>query len=48
MRSSIELNNRIHVKRYGFLFFGKNLGTHATNVAKNLSNNFSQKRLDTA
>ena len=48
MRCSIEPNNRIHVKGYEFLFFGKNLGTHASNIAKNLRNNFSQKRLDTA
>ena len=41
MRHSIEPKDRIHVKRYGFLSFAKNMGTH-------LSNKYSQKLLDTA
>ena len=41
MRYSIEPRNRIYVKRYGFLFFAKNM-------CKNLSNKYSQKRLDNA
>ena len=48
MRYSIEPKDRIYVKRYGFLSFAKNMGTHTTNVAKNLSNKYSQKLLDTA
>ena len=43
-RYSIEPRDRIYVKRYGFLFFAKNMGTHATKVAKNLSNKYGQKR----
>ena len=39
MRYSIEPRDRIYVKGYGFLSFAKNMGTHATKVAKNLSNN---------
>ena len=39
---------REYVKGYGFLSFAKNMGTDATKVAKNLSNKYSQKRLDTA
>ena len=34
MRYSIEPEDRIYVKGYGFLSFGKNMGTHATKVAK--------------
>ena len=41
MRYSIEPKDRIYVKGYGFLFFAKNIG-------KNLSNEYSQKLLDTA
>ena len=48
MRHSIEPNDRIYVKRYGFLSFTKNMGTHATKIAKNLSNKYSQKLRDTA
>ena len=48
MRHSIEPKNRIYVKGYGFLSFAKNMDTHATKVAKNLSNKYSQKLLDTA
>ena len=31
---------------YGFLSFAKNIGTHATKVAKNMSNKYSQNLLD--
>ena len=48
MRYSIESRDRIYVKSYGFLSFAKNNGTHATKVAKNLRNNYSQKFLDSA
>ena len=40
MRYSIKSNDKIYVKGYGFLSFAKNMGTH-------LSNNYSQKFLDT-
>ena len=41
MRYSIEPRDRIYVKRYGFLSFGKNMD-------KNLSNKYGQKLLDKA
>ena len=41
MRYSIELRDRIYVKRYGFLSFAKN-------IVKNLSNKYAQKLLDSA
>ena len=41
MRYSIEPRNRIYVKGYGFLSFAKNMG-------KSLSNEYGQKRLDSA
>ena len=41
MRYSIKLRNRIYVKGYGFLSFAKNM-------AKNLSNKYGQKILDSA
>ena len=41
MRYSIEPQNRIYVKRYGFLFFAKNMG-------KNLNNKYTQKLLGKA
>ena len=47
MRYSIEPRERRHVKGYGFLSFARNIGTHATKVAKNKSNKYSQKRVDT-
>ena len=47
MCDSIEPRDRIFVKGYGFLSFAKNMGTHATKVAKN-SNKYSQKLLDSA
>ena len=48
MRYSIEPRDRIYVKGYGFLSFGKNMGRHANKVAKSLSNKYSQKLLDSA
>ena len=48
MRYSIEPKDRVYVKGYGFLSFAKTIGTHATKVAKNQSNKYSQKLLDTA
>ena len=48
MRYSIQPKDRIFVKGYGFLSFAKNMGTYGTKVAKNLSNKYSQKLLDTA
>ena len=48
MRYSIKSRDRIYVKGYGFLSFAKNFGTHATKVAKNMSNKYSQKLLDSA
>ena len=38
MRYSIEPRERKYGKGYGFLSFAKNMGTHATRVAKNLNN----------
>ena len=38
---------RTYAQRYGFLSFAENMGTHATKVAKNLSDKYSQKLLDT-
>ena len=48
MRYSIEPKERRYVKGYGFLSFARNIGTHAAKVAKNLSNKYSQKPVDTA
>ena len=36
------------MKGYGFLSFARNIGTHATKVAKNMSNKYGQKLADTA
>ena len=51
MHYSIEPRD-IYVKGYGFLSFaknvGKNMGTHATKVAKNVSGKYIQKLLDSA
>ena len=41
MRYAIEPRDRIYVKGYGFLSFGKDMG-------KNVSNKYCQKRLDNA
>ena len=48
MRYSTEPKDRIYVKGYGFLSFAKNMDTHTTKVAKNLSSKYGQKRLDIA
>ena len=48
MRYSIESRDRIYLKGYRFLSFAKNMGTYATKVAKNLSNKYIQKLLDSA
>ena len=36
MRYSIEPRERRHVKGYVFLFFARNIATHAAKVAKNM------------
>ena len=38
MRFSTEPREKRNVKGYGFLSLARNLGTHATKVAKNLNN----------
>ena len=43
MHYSIEPRERRYVKGYGFLSFAKNMGTHATKVARNLNNKYGQK-----
>ena len=48
MRYSIEPRERRHVKGYGFLSFAKNNVTHAAKVAKNMSNKYSQKLVDSS
>ena len=48
MRYSIEPRERRHVKGYGFLYFARNIGTHAAKAAKNMSNKYSQKLVDAA
>ena len=48
MNYSIEPKERRYVKGYGFLSLAKNMGTHATRVAKNLNNKYGQKLVDTA
>ena len=48
MHYSIEPRERRYVKGYGFLSFARNIGTHASKVAKNMSNKYSQKLVDTA
>ena len=48
MHCSIEPRERRNVKGYGFLSFAKNIGTHATKVAKNMSNKYGQKLVYTA
>ena len=48
MRYSIEPRERMHVKGYGFLSFAKNIGAHAAKVAKNMSNKYSKKLVNTA
>ena len=46
MPYSIEPSDRIYVKSYGLLSFAKNISTHATKVAENMSNKYRQKLLD--
>ena len=48
MRYSIEPRERRYVKGYGLLSFARSIGTHATKVAKNMSNKYSQKLVDAA
>ena len=48
MRYSIEPRERRHVKGYVVLSFARSIGTHATKVAKNMSNKYSQKLVDPA
>ena len=36
------------MKRYGFLYFAKNIGKSITNISKNLSDKYNQKLLDHA
>ena len=48
MRYSTESKERRYVKGYGFLSFARDIGTHATRVAKNMSNKCSKKLVDTA
>ena len=48
MHYSIEHRERRYVKGYGFLSFARNIGTHVAKVAKNMSNKYSQKLVDTA
>ena len=48
MHYSIEPRERRYAKGYGFLSFAKNMGTHATRVAKNLKNKYGQKLADSA
>ena len=48
MRYSIEPRERRYVKGYGFLSFAGNIATHAAKVAKDMSNKYNQKLVDTA
>ena len=48
MRYSIEPRERRYVKGHCFLSVAKNIGTHAAKVAKNMSNKYSPKIVDTA
>ena len=48
MRYSVEPRERRYIKGYGFLSVARNLGTHATKVAKNLNNKYGQKLADSA
>ena len=45
---SIEPRERRYGKGYGLLSIARNIGTHATKVAKNLNNKYAQKLVDTA
>ena len=46
MRYSIEPRERRYVKGYGVLSFARNIGTHTAKPAKNMSNKYSQKLVD--
>ena len=48
MRYSIEPKERRHATGYGFFSFARNIGTHGTKVAKNISKKYGQKLADTA
>ena len=48
MRYSIKPRERRHVKGYGFLSLARNIGTHATKVAKNIRKKYGQELADTA
>ena len=48
MRYSIEPRKRRYTKAYGFLSLARNMGTHATKIAKNLNNKYGQKLVDAA
>ena len=48
MSYSIEQRERRYVKGYGFLSFARNIGTHEGKVAKNMSNKYSEKLVDSA
>ena len=48
LRYLVKPRDRTYVKGYGFLSFPKNMDTHATKVAKNVSNKCDQKLLDSA
>ena len=41
MRYSIGPRDKIYVKGYGVLSFAKNIGAHATTVAKSMRNKYS-------
>ena len=43
MHYSIDPRDKRYVKGYGLLSFAKNMGTHATKVAKNLGNKYNHK-----
>ena len=45
MRYSIESRERRYVKEYGFLFFARNIGTHAAKAAKNMIINIGKNLL---
>ena len=47
MRYSIQPTNRLFIKGYAFLSFGRNMGENVgKNISKNLSSKHSQKLLD--
>ena len=49
MRYSVQPRDRIFVKGYGFLSFGKNMGKNiGKNLSKNLSGIYTEKRLNYA